>query len=449
MIVTDKFTLVHMHKTGGQTLIKVIESCIPENESVGYHYPISYLPEHAAKKPIVGIVRDPWDWYLSWYAFNTSPKMFYNPLYVALSDGGNGDFESTVSNLVKLGSDTPESANYRTALKALLPEILDGNQGVGLTRFCIDELAESGKGYYSWLFERMHGKLDSALLHIGRFENLIEDFIGIMADLDVEQSMDMKSKFDLIGRTNSSSHSHYSCYYSEELKQLVSNKDVSLIERYGYQFQAQSDNSAAVIPLSANMNFAFKKLLGKRANFLTLASDIDVSGLRQILAQQTEEQWAGSGREELYEPHRDTQALLIVHDDDFRHSRPTVKPLYETFKAELVPLFQLISSYYGGDGFFIRVLFARLRAGGKISPHIDKVHTLLNCNRIHLPIITNDDVWFSVGGQSINLPAGELVEINNATVHSVENNSDEDRVHLIMDWVPYQKVHNRSPGAKY
>jgi len=365
-----------------------------------------------------------------------------------LSDGGNGDFESTVRNLVNLGSDRPESAHYRAALKALLPETLEGNQGVGLTRFCIDELAQSGKGYYSWLFERMHGRLDNERLHIGRFENLIEDFIKIMDDLNVEQSMQMKPQFDIVGHTNSSSHSHYSHYYSDELKQLVGTNEASLIEHFGYLYEDAPNDSKIVIPLTVNMHFGFKKLLGKRVNFLTLASDIDVSLIRQKLAQQTEEQWAESGREELYEPHRDTQALLIVHDDDFRHSRPTVKPLYESYKAELEPLFQLISRFYGGNGFFIRVLFAKLRPGGKILPHIDKVPTLLNCNRIHLPIITNDHVWFSVGGQRKNLPTGELIEINNATVHSVENKSDEDRIHLIMDWVPFQtaRIPFRSPA---
>jgi hypothetical protein len=45
MIVTDKFTLVHMHKTGGQTLIQVVNSCIPNNESVGYQYQASMSAE--------------------------------------------------------------------------------------------------------------------------------------------------------------------------------------------------------------------------------------------------------------------------------------------------------------------------------------------------------------------------------------------------------------------
>jgi preprotein translocase subunit SecA len=31
-------------------------------------------------------------------------------------------------------------------------------------------------------------------------------------------------------------------------------------------------------------------------------------------------------------------------------------------------------------------------------------------------------------------------EINNATLHAVDNNSDADRIHLIVDWVPNATV---------
>lgn len=439
MIVTNAFTFVHLHKTGGQTLNQVITSTIPDHKVIGYHFPISQLPDYAAHKPIVGMVRNPWDWYLSWYAFNTNPRM-YNPLYVVLSDGGNGDFESTVTNLVNLGSDNSKSVHFRNALKAILPQTLEGNQGVGLTRSCIDELAQSGQGYYSWLFERMHGNPDSELLYIGRFENLLEDFIDIMIALKVEQFEQMKSQFAAVGRTNSSKHSHYSHYYSEELKQLIDTKDAALVKRYKYHYRFTLDSSKSVVPLSANVHFAFKKLLGKKLNYLTLASGIDVSSLQQKLAQQTQQQWSESGREERYDSHQDTQALLLIHDEDFRHYGQTHRPLFATFKAELEPLFQQISDFYGGEGHIVRALFAKLHAGGKILPHIDRVYSLLNCHRIHLPIITSDDVWFSVGGEAINMPVGELVEINNATVHSVENKGDEDRIHLIIDWVPGSHV---------
>lgn len=35
---------------------------------------------------------------------------------------------------------------------------------------------------------------------------------------------------------------------------------------------------------------------------------------------------------------------------------------------------------------------------------------------------------------------GEMWEINNATLHAVDNQSDEDRIHLIINWVSNSTV---------
>ena len=57
------------------------------------------------------------------------------------------------------------------------------------------------------------------------------------------------------------------------------------------------------------------------------------------------------------------------------------------------------------------------------------------CHRIHLPLITNDEVIFDVGESSMKMAEGELWEINNRREHAVANNSDNDRIHIILDYV--------------
>jgi aspartyl/asparaginyl beta-hydroxylase (cupin superfamily) len=66
---------------------------------------------------------------------------------------------------------------------------------------------------------------------------------------------------------------------------------------------------------------------------------------------------------------------------------------------------------------------------------MDSGYSLESCNRIHIPIITNNEVYFTVGGERKNLKDGEMWQINNNNkMHSVENNSNQDRIHLITDW---------------
>jgi hypothetical protein len=442
MITTDKFVFVHMHKTGGQSLSHVIHDCVPGFRPIGYHYPYHLLPAEFADLPVVGMVRNPWDWYVSWYAFNTRPEV-NNPLFFIISDGLQADYRRCITNLVSLCSDSPESQNYRNALIDMLPDTLEGNTGVGLTKDDIRNMPVSENGYYSWQFQRMHGDIESTNLHIGRFENLQQEFLGIMQDLGVEQVDEMKQKFDSVPRMNSSRHSHYSRYLDDELRDLITQKEALIINKFGYQFeQVDSDERLIEFPSIqiSYRNDSFHKLSGKARNFLLMKPEVDLDFIKRKLAKLPERVWHQSGREKTYEAHKQTNALLLIHDEDFRHYNPTYHDLYGEFRRELKPVFDFIADYFGKDGYVVRVLFARLARHGKIGSHTDGLYSLLKCHRIHIPIVTNDQVVFTIGGEQKVLGEGEMWEINNATLHAVDNNSDQDRIHLIIDWVPNSTV---------
>ena len=442
MITTDKFVFVHMHKTGGQSLGHILESCMPDMKHIGYHYPYHMLPEQYGGLPVVGMVRNPWDWYVSWYAFNTRPEVG-NPLFFIISDGFQADFKRTITNLVNLPSDLPESRHYRKALIDILPDTLEGNAGVGLTKDCIRNMNSPELGYYSWQFQRMHGDLENPGLHIGRFENLQPEFLSIMKQLGVEQLDAIQAKFDSSPRLNSSRHSHYSKYLDDELRELIAQKEAALIERYGYRFEEDASSEKAIEFPSIQIGYrndAFQKLSGKARNFLLLKPEVDLSFIKRKLAKIPERAWHGSGREKTYEVHKQTRALLLIHDDDFRHYNPTYHDLYSDFRKELKPIFDFIAEHFNHDGYVVRALFARLKAHGRIDSHTDGLFSLLKCHRIHIPIVTNDQVVFTIGGEEKVLGEGEMWEINNATLHAVDNRSDEDRIHLIVDWVPNSTV---------
>ena len=287
----------------------------------------------------------------------------------------------------------------------------------------------------------MHGDLDRKQLHIGRFENLQSEFLSIMKSLEVDEVDALQAKFDKNPRLNTSRHSHYSKYLDAEMRELIAQRESAMIERFGYRFEADDSDDKAIEFPSIQISYrndGFQKLSGEARNFLLLKPEVDLSFIKRKLTKIPERAWHGSGREKTYEVHKQTKPLLLIHDDDFRHIKPTCLPLFNTFRADLEPLFQRFPAFYKSQGYFVRALFAKLKAGGFIAPHIDRVPSLLNCHRVHLPIISNEDVWFCVGGESVNMQVGELMEINNGTIHSVENKSDEDRIHLIIDWVPYR-----------
>lgn len=438
MIVTERFVFIHMHKAGGQFLNDVIKRCMPDHQAIGYHFPRSEVPPAAAGLPVVGIVRNPWDWYVSWYAFNKRPGI-NNQLFQVVSTGGRDDFRTTVANLVNLGSADPRSAAQRAELVRLLPESLEGNRGAGLTGDSIRSLSGSGQGYLSWLFARMLGGEDDGATLIGRFENLGADFLDIMRRLAVREIDSLKIELGRQERRNVSRHTHYSHYYDDALAALVAEKEAELVARFGYQFETmKAPGSCYEFPAEAlrEEHRGFRKLLGRESSFLRLNDHFDVRALRDRIARMPAAKWLESERERLFDVHRDTQAILMVHFEDHKYQKPEYRESWRDFRDAVAPVVDYAASYYRDNGFVVRLMLAKLAAGGRIPKHTDAGYSLLNCHRIHLPIITNEDVVFHVGGEEINMGPGELWEINNGTVHGVENRGTEDRVHLIVDWMP-------------
>ena len=81
-----------------------------------------------------------------------------------------------------------------------------------------------------------------------------------------------------------------------------------------------------------------------------------------------------------------------------------------------------------------RAILTNLPAGNSISRHKDTGDFLNKHSRVHLPIVTNEFCTFTVGDEIEHIPEGQFWEINNTEkYHSVVNDGDFDRIHLIVD----------------
>jgi len=80
----------------------------------------------------------------------------------------------------------------------------------------------------------------------------------------------------------------------------------------------------------------------------------------------------------------------------------------------------------------VRILF--LPPEGHIKDHFD-FHTSFQFGllRLHLPIVTHPDVVFFIDGQRMNWQPGELWYGDFSKVHSVKNDSQIVRVHMVID----------------
>lgn len=137
--------------------------------------------------------------------------------------------------------------------------------------------------------------------------------------------------------------------------------------------------------------------------------------------------------------HGHTKTIPIIFDKSFNYDHLRIVPTehYPLFKEELSKIEHLINSSTNQNGKIMRALLVKLNVGGSIPPHVDTVgFSLVVCRRIHIPLQTNNECYFTVGTDKRNLKLGEVWEINNdKQMHSVVNFGTTDRIHLIVDWV--------------
>jgi hypothetical protein len=103
--------------------------------------------------------------------------------------------------------------------------------------------------------------------------------------------------------------------------------------------------------------------------------------------------------------------------------------------AERLPYFRaVLDAFRCPQG---RVRLSRLAPGSVIRPHRDICKEAASIAfeqvRLHLPVVTNDRVTFLVGGERLRLLPGRLYYVDFTKLHSVRNDGDEARVHLILD----------------
>ena len=121
----------------------------------------------------------------------------------------------------------------------------------------------------------------------------------------------------------------------------------------------------------------------------------------------------------------DKESLMFTRSETFSPDEVSHK-WYSLFKPD-------IDALGLGSGIHTAILI-KLPAGKSIPTHIDAAPHFKLYKRIHIPIITNPQCLFTVGGETIHMKCGEMWEINNDTKpHSVHNKGAEDRVHLLVD----------------
>jgi hypothetical protein len=229
MIATGRFVFLHLHKSGGTFVNECLLRFVPGARRLGYHLPRHLIPPDSATLPVLGFVRNPWSYYVSWYSFQAARRQ-PNLLFRILSDDGRRNFGGTVRNLLELGGST----GYLDRLLDELPDAY-GHRGVNLPGFALAAIRGSGLGFYGYLYRHMFGSHDG-LLAIGRMELMRQELPRLLEAAGQPVTEEMREFLDNAAPRNVARHAHYTEFYDDELRDLVAERDAPIIARHGYGF---------------------------------------------------------------------------------------------------------------------------------------------------------------------------------------------------------------------
>lgn len=239
MLVTPNFVFIHIPKTAGRFIRhQILEHAGPVLFRGGLHGPIKRLPAQFKILPIISFVRNPWDWYVSWF-FHMQDYGGFNPLFANAVKAGNNDFTSImhfIFDSLNEGSDAAKDLDdYIHSPEHLQRESHD------LDQIMINFQRENSCGMLTWRYKFNIGENENTTKHIGRFETLAEDIILCLKNCNVPLSQPSKFKIRMarpVGEGATRAKRDYrSLYTDSRLIERVAEKERFIVDSFDYKFE--------------------------------------------------------------------------------------------------------------------------------------------------------------------------------------------------------------------
>lgn len=163
---------------------------------------------------------------------------------------------------------------------------------------------------------------------------------------------------------------------------------------------------------------------------------VDISALLDAVRRIDDAEWDAENekKENDFSCFRQTRHIIARFNNDSHPAGYRATPFWSRWSNLLLPVMTAVAAHYDmAQPDFPKVMLARLSAGGKIDAHSDVGISNHLAHKIHVPLVTNDDVWFHVGAEKFRLAPGKAYELNNIQVHSVVNGGTQDRIHLVFE----------------
>lgn len=180
-------------------------------------------------------------------------------------------------------------------------------------------------------------------------------------------------------------------------------------------------------------------------HFKLIKKLVDTSAIWQELTIHNDAWLEENGRQERAPAQKDTNAIPLRGLQRSaicgRRRRDVHESRYTGMSArfpETIRLIESLATELGGE--LGRAKLAQVPPGKKVFPHVDRGEYYRLRNRHHLVIKSEKGSPLQAGGEEVRMQEGELWWFNNSALHAAHNDSNANRVHLIFDVLPRERL---------
>lgn len=229
MFATSRFVFLHLPKTAGIYIESVCKEELGMDILYSKRHPtFDRLPHEYKELPLIGVKRNPWDWYASLYYFAKVERNHSTSLFMgAISDGFNLTFSETLAELLSPSEKTIKS--YENVLKACGGSIADFE--------CMDkgsfrEMKERGVGLLTYLVGQVFPKDLNQLTELWAVETLRKDFFAYVSDFISDREAFRRAMVS--PPKNVSNKPNLGLIFNQQDLEAIAVADADLISRWGY-----------------------------------------------------------------------------------------------------------------------------------------------------------------------------------------------------------------------
>lgn len=165
-----------------------------------------------------------------------------------------------------------------------------------------------------------------------------------------------------------------------------------------------------------------------KSEFLQLSCQFDNEALQKDISMLPENAWRLHPQ-----GFKGNSAVSLIARNGISTDDRTFGPMMPTeWLAQLPYVQKVLASFRVPLG---RCRLMRIKCGFNVPPHTDLDYYWQRRMRVHIPIVTNEDVLFKCGDVAIHMAEGHTWIFDTTQLHRVINPNGSERIHLVFDTV--------------